>query len=212
MARKRIEAMASFISISDRVVDIGCDHAYLAIYLAQNQLCQKVIASDIHKNALDNAKRNIEIAQLDKKISTILSDGFTNIVEEVDTAVISGMGTSTILHIIKETHPKNIKKWILQSNNDLYFLRCSMERLGFYLNKEEIVYEKGHYYVIGLYTLSGKRLSLRERLFGLYDEKNFSYYETLKQKLLFIVHKKGKNFFLKKIKLSFQLWLLKKYL
>lgn len=211
MARLRIEAIASFISKEDKVIDIGCDHAYLAIHLVRNKMCQKVVASDIHENALKSAKKNIQSAGLEKEIPTYLADGFLTIHEDVDTAVLSGMGASTILHILKEK-PVGIKKLVLQSNNDLYFLRCSLEKIGFYLNQEQVVFEKGHYYVIGLYTLHGKRLSKREKRFGLYDKKNNLYYQYLNQKLHFLVPKKGKKSILEKIKMYFEIWLLKKYL
>lgn len=212
MARLRIEAMASFISFEEKVVDIGCDHAYLAIYLMQNEMCQKVLATDIHENALLQAKKNIRKVGLEKKIPTLLSDGFTNITEDVDTAVISGMGTSTILHIIRDTQPKGIKKYILQANNDLYLLRTSLEKLGYFLEQERIVYEKGHYYVIGLYTLSGKRLTLREKYFGKYDVKQISYYKDMHQNLSFIYKQLRFKEMKKKVKIYIQLQLLKKYL
>ena len=47
---------ASFIEKNDSVLDLGCDHGYLAIYLKKNNLCKNVIASDISSNALDIAK------------------------------------------------------------------------------------------------------------------------------------------------------------
>lgn len=212
MVRLRIEALAKFISKEDKVVDIGCDHAYLAIHLMQNEMCKKVVASDIHANALLSAKKNIQNAHLDKKIPTILSDGFSNIDVEVDTAVISGMGASTILHIIKNTNPKGIKKYVLQSNNDLYRLRSSLEEMGYFLNEEKVVFEKGHYYVIGLYTLHGKKLSIREKLFGIYAQENMEYYRYLEETLRFLLKKVGHHTIKGKFKIFIQLVLLKKYL
>ena len=47
----RLKTVASFINQDDKVVDIGCDHAYLSIYLIKNKFCKKVIASDINENA-----------------------------------------------------------------------------------------------------------------------------------------------------------------
>ena len=77
MINKKLKAIASFINTQDTVVDIGCDHAYLAIYLKENKLCKNVYASDINENALNIAKTNIQEHNLD--IETILSDGFKNI-------------------------------------------------------------------------------------------------------------------------------------
>ena len=56
MINKKLKAIASFINKHDTVIDIGCDHAYLAIYLKENKLCKNVYASDINQNALNIAK------------------------------------------------------------------------------------------------------------------------------------------------------------
>ena len=60
------------------------------------------IATDINKNALELAKKNIEKYDLTDKIVTKLTNGLTSIdIENSDNIVISGMGTHTILEILK---------------------------------------------------------------------------------------------------------------
>ncbi|HAB65802.1 MAG TPA: SAM-dependent methyltransferase, partial [Firmicutes bacterium] len=114
---KRLLAITSFIEKKDKAADIGCDHGLLSIYLKENNLIKNIIASDINQNALNNAIKNIEAKKL--KIKTILSDGIKNInTDNLNTLIISGMGTSTILHILTiPTKLKNINKIIIQSNN-----------------------------------------------------------------------------------------------
>ena len=60
MISLKLKAIAFFIDKNDRVVDVGCDHAYLDIYLVKNGLCKNIIASDINENALNIAKNNIQ--------------------------------------------------------------------------------------------------------------------------------------------------------
>ena len=98
MNSERIQALARNIFKDDIVVDIGCDHGYLSIYLKEFGLCKEVYASDISKQALNSARNNFKKHKLD--IKTYVSDGFDSIPEYFNTAVISGMGTSTILNII----------------------------------------------------------------------------------------------------------------
>ena len=57
MINLKLKTIASFIEKEDVVLDTCCDHAYLAIYLKQNQLCKEVYASDINENALNQAKK-----------------------------------------------------------------------------------------------------------------------------------------------------------
>lgn len=213
MTPLRIKTITSFIEKEDRVVDIGCDHAYLAIDLVKSKKCQRVVASDIHEKALNSAIKNIEKEHLEKEIPTILSDGLENIDQkEIDTIVIAGMGTSTILHILKKVEKDKIKKMVLQSNNDLYHLRKQTKKMGYYLQEEKVIYEKGHYYNIGKYTKEKRRLKKFELYFGLYDKKNMDYYRSLQKEYQKINTKITYKHFKKKINLFYKLHLLKKYL
>ena len=150
MMNKKLMAIASFIEKEDTVLDTCSDHAYLAIYLKQNHLCKEVYASDINPNALNVAKKNIENAKV--KITTYLSDGFYNIENEaIDTAVIAGVGTNTVLDILKGA-PKNIQKFIISSNNHLDILRRFLYKQKLYIQKEIAVYDRHKYYVVLLVT------------------------------------------------------------
>ena len=56
---KRLNAVATLVDIGVRVIDVGCDHAYLDIFLTQNN-DNNCIATDINENALNGAKYNIK--------------------------------------------------------------------------------------------------------------------------------------------------------
>lgn len=213
MKSLRLRTIASFVSYGDSVIDIGCDHAYLPIYLVENKICAKAIATDIHAQALLHAENNIAKHGLSHKITTILSDGLDCVSQiNSDTIILAGMGTSTILHILKKVSKKYIKKLIIQSNNDLYLLRTSLLKKGYYLEEEKVIFEKGHYYVIGCYTLKFHFLSLRERLFGKYKKENLSYYQFLLDEYNLIYTQIHRVYCLKKIKTFLKMKLLKKYL
>ena len=47
---KRLECIASFVNDDMSLVDVGCDHALLDIYLCQVKKNIKIIASDINEN------------------------------------------------------------------------------------------------------------------------------------------------------------------
>ena len=144
---KRLSAIADMVSQNDNIIDIGCDHALLDIYLTNKGI--NCTASDINKNALDIAKKNIEKHGLKNKINIVQSDGLENInIKKNDVLVISGMGASTIEHILSNNKLKLIDKIIIQSNNDLYELRKMMIQKHFYIVDEKIIYEKDKYYVI----------------------------------------------------------------
>ena len=56
MLSERLKLIASLIGKGERVADIGTDHAYLPIYLRQNRISERVIASDIGEKPLKSAK------------------------------------------------------------------------------------------------------------------------------------------------------------
>jgi len=183
MNSKRLLAIASFIEKDDTLVDVGCDHAYLDIYLVKNNLCRKVIASDISEGALSQARINIKKYKLSKKIDVVLSNGLDNIdCSKLNTIVISGMGTQTILNILKSDKIKNIKKIIIQSNNNLTELRIAMSKKGYTIEREVAVFENNKFYCIILFKPNKKRLSLSDILIGKYNADNLYYYKHLYEK------------------------------
>lgn len=179
MINKKLKAIASFINTQDTVVDIGCDHAYLAIYLKENKLCKNVYASDINENALNIAKHNIKEHNLD--IETILSDGFKNIANtNIDTAVISGMGTNSILDIIRYA-PQNINKYILCSHNNLDILRKKLYEHKLYIESEIAIYEHKKYYVIMLVTKNYQKENRLSLKYGRSNDKEYLSYLLKKE-------------------------------
>ena len=92
----RLKKIAKYVDDFSNIVDIGCDHGLLDIYLVQTNKNIKVIASDVNENALNNAINNIKKYNLDSKITTILSNGLDNIdTTNIDTMIIAGMGSHT---------------------------------------------------------------------------------------------------------------------
>ena len=125
---KRLETVASFIDKKDKsVIDIGCDHGLLSIFLAEKYQKLNIIASDVNDNALESARRNVSKYKLEDRIDIRLGSGLSVIKESdhIDTIVIAGMGANTIIGFLKyyQDKLKNIKKIIIRSNTDLYFLR-----------------------------------------------------------------------------------------
>ena len=96
----RLKRITDFIPSDSYILDVGCDHALLDIYLALNRNNVKLIASDINENPLKIAKENIKKYNLEDEITLEKADGVSKINDEVDTVVIAGMGTSTINDII----------------------------------------------------------------------------------------------------------------
>ena len=59
MFSKRLLEIASLVPVHSTVVDVGCDHALLDIYLTLHRNCN-CTASDINENCLKSARENIK--------------------------------------------------------------------------------------------------------------------------------------------------------
>lgn len=171
MNSKRILALLSFINKEDLVVDVGCDHAYLSKNLEKRN--QKSIACDIVKEIIEERKK-----ENSKLIKYYVSDGLKDIDEEFSYPVISGMGTSSILKILKLSK-LNFDKCLISSNNDNKTLREEMNKLGFRVQNEIVIKQKNKYYNIIMFE-KGKYNYTKEELYlginhldkKLYNEKN----------------------------------------
>lgn len=162
---KRLASIASNIDKEDKVVDIGCDHGYLSIYLKAVNGNKVVIATDINENALNMAKKNINKNSI--LIETRLGNGLDVIKHnEVDTIIISGMGGNTILNILKKNKLKYIKKIVIQSNTDIPLIRKYINKLGYTIKNEQLIIDKNIYYIIITFTKGKHKYTKNELYFG----------------------------------------------
>lgn len=125
----------------NKIADIGTDHAYIPIYLLENNLAKQVIASDIKKGPADIAKENIKKHNLN--IDIRIGDGLSVLEkDEVDTVIIAGMGGQLISEIINSRQDISRScNLILQPMNAQYELRKYLIDNNFTITNEDIAIE-----------------------------------------------------------------------
>ena len=169
------------------VIDVGCDHALLDIYLTKEKNL-RCIATDISPNVIKQAKENIKKYQLQNKIQVIQTDGLINVpISKQDTIILAGMGTSTILDILKTYHQDN--PIIICSHKNLFQLRKEMHKKGYFIFKEEAIFEKNHWYVVIVFKKGKQKYSHIDYLIGPLAKNNSIYLEYLYQKSQIIIKK-----------------------
>lgn len=181
------------VAPNSRVIDVGCDHGLLDVYLSLNKNCS-CVATDINVNALSNAIKNIKKYHLEDKIQTVVSDGLKDVtVLKKDTVVIAGMGTHTIMGIVRDVVCDTL---IIQSNNDLELLRFYITRLGYYIDKEKVVYERGQYYVIIRFIKGRLQYDEIDYILGPIlrkDRFNCDYFQYLYDQCEYVLHNLPNN-------------------
>lgn len=193
---KRLKTIADLIPDNSRVIDVGCDHAYLSIYLSREKNC-RCIASDVNENALENAKNNKR--KYNSDIEIVLTDGLNGIdISNDDYIIIAGMGTTTICNILKDKKLSN--NIIISSNNQLYELRKFVVELGYYISEEIFVEDYGKKYVIIKFIKGIKKYSKKELEYGPIVSKDINYLSYELTKLLSISSNIDNSNFLTKLK------------
>ncbi len=167
---ERLLRISAHISNNTKVIDIGCDHGLLGIYLALNRVNMRIVLSDIKEKPLQMAKKNIIKYHLEDKINLIQADGLAVVPDNIDTIVISGMGAITMINILQKINDyPSIKKIVLYPNNDFSYVRENMNKLGFKIISEEIIKDNGKYYLIISYQ---KGEEIIDNYFGKLDLDN----------------------------------------
>ena len=178
MISKRLNVIASLVD-SNKIIDIGCDHALLDIYLTNKGI--NCVAIDNKETVLDKAKENIKKNNLLDKIKIICSNGLENYnVLGNENVIIAGMGTNTILNIIQNKEFNKINTLIIQSNNNLYELRKKICKLGYYIDKEIVIFDKKYYNIIR-FKKGFKKYSYFDYYFGL--DMNYEYKKYINNKI-----------------------------
>lgn len=132
-----------------RTADVGCDHGYISIYLAEKDISSSCIAMDVRKGPLSGAAANIKEQGFEDRIQTRLSDGLKELKKgEVDTVVIAGMGGDLMKRIITDSDIASlgIKAGVLQPQSELCEFRSFLRESGYHIAEERIVFEDGKYY------------------------------------------------------------------
>lgn len=139
----RLLTIASLVDDGVKVFDVGCDHGLLSSYLALHN--HEVVATDISLDSVSKTKANFK--KYGVKAIVYQKDGLEGLdINHNDTIIIAGMGTSTILKILKNhALPDTL---IIQSNNNHDILRKEICKLGYYMDIEKIYKDKYLYVII----------------------------------------------------------------
>lgn len=139
MITPRLKSILDIVE-TKTIADIGTDHAYIPIRLAEDGRIKKAIACDKNEGPIKIAKDNIKKYNLEKIIDARCGDGLKPLFKnEVETIIIAGMGGKLICNIIEDSLDiAKDSELILQPMNAQYELRKRLEELNFEIVKESL--------------------------------------------------------------------------
>ena len=147
----RLKAVAKMITPGIPVADIGCDHAYLPIWLVKEDISPYVIACDINAGPIERAKENIGDAELSEKIDVRQGDGLSSITPgEVRSVVMAGMGGKLMIRILTEGEEVlgEVSEIIMEPQSDVALVRHFLQDNGFRIISENMVSEDDKFYPV----------------------------------------------------------------
>ncbi len=146
---RRLKACADLVREGKSLADVGCDHGYVPVYLAENDIIESAVASDINEKPLMSCRALVNEHALNGKIKCVLSDGLINVSkDDIDDILIAGMGGELIADILSKcpyvkekhlilnpmTHPELARKWLYEN--------------GFEIENDIVVADSKHHYSV----------------------------------------------------------------
>lgn len=148
---ERLQSLVAMVSPGKCVVDVGCDHGFVSIYLVQQGISPKVLAMDVRQGPLSRAREHIREYGLEDYIETRLSDGLLECKEEeAQSLVCAGMGGKLMMKILTESESKakSLDELILQPQSELPAFRRFLKESGYRTLDENILCEDGKFYFL----------------------------------------------------------------
>lgn len=169
---KRLQMVADCVTPNSLVADVGCDHAYISIYLVENEIAKRSVALDINEGPLQKAMENVKDAGLSDRISIRLSDGLEKLCPgEANSIVIAGMGGILMVQILSSGLDcvKEAKELILQPQSEAEKVREYLHKLKFSICEENMCIDDGKFYVV-IHAKKEEEVSIVKRSYNKYGE------------------------------------------
>ena len=148
---QRLEKLMSLAGSGLCAADIGTDHGMVPIELVHRGAFDRAVASDVRKGPLAAASAHVRAAGLADRIELRLGDGL-KVLEpgEAEVILISGMGGALMQRILTEGREAALaaRKLVLSPQSEIPKFRSFLQKSGFRIAEEAIVYEDRKFYFL----------------------------------------------------------------
>ncbi len=143
---KRLETCLRYTEGFQRLADIGTDHAMLPIEAVLRGHVVSALAIDNKFGPFLQARTNVKKYQMENRVKVVLGEGLDKVDAETDVVVISGLGGDSIATILENIKTQNIKRFVLQANNNAYKIRAILPKIGYRLLDELVLADQNVIY------------------------------------------------------------------
>lgn len=173
---RRLSLCAKYTDGFMNLADIGTDHALLPIVCVMKGYVSKAQAIDNKRGPFVIAFSNVKKYNQQEKIKVKLSDGISEIDDDTDVVVIAGMGGDLISQILLKDNKKNVKRFILQPNNNPETIRGILKEIEYKVFDELVFEDQKKIYDVIVIEKGRSDLSEDEVTFGPINLKSKPHY------------------------------------
>ena len=165
---ERLTRVSSFVPNGSKVCDVGSDHAYLPVYLIQNNQISCAIAGEVVEGPYLSAKQTVRDYRMEDRIEVRLGDGLKILSkeDEITAVTICGMGGELISRILEAGysggHLNGRERLILQPNVAEHFVREWLMNHSYHIVEETVVEDNHRLYEIIVAEPVGKHIEYTE--------------------------------------------------
>ena len=137
---ERLRMVASMVPPTKTVADIGCDHAYLSVWLLREGIAGFAYACDVREGPLAKAAETIRFFHMQERAKTVLCDGLAGLsAGDAETIVMAGMGGELMTRLLTEGEAcvRAAKCLVLQPQSDREMVRRAVAAAGFVITDEQ---------------------------------------------------------------------------
>ncbi|MBQ8160448.1 MAG: SAM-dependent methyltransferase [Clostridia bacterium] len=176
MIDQRIRMAADLYDPCSLGADIGCDHGLLPCHLLRQGICDRMICADLSEKALQHARSNIHMRDLDSRAIFVCADGFDALRAVPDApgcVSLMGVGGRVARNILlKGADLLRGATLILSVHRDVPLGRQALQEIGYQICEERLCLENGRFYILWKARPGSMQLTQEEMLLGtkLFDE------------------------------------------
>jgi len=163
----RLTLAASLYTPCALGADIGTDHGFLPCYLLEQNICQRMLLSDVSPSALSHAEALVARKRLQNRATLICADGLDALTEPAGCVSITGMGGELMANMLLRGREKlQNAALVLSAHTDLHMVRNAVQEIGYHFVREELCRAAGRYYLVWKAEPGACTLTADERVLG----------------------------------------------
>lgn len=147
----RLEAIVQSLQPCRLLADVGTDHGLVPIAAVQRGVAARAIASDLREAPLRVARRNIERARLEGRVTIARGDGLAELGGRgVDAIVLAGISGELAVRVCSATPDVACaaEQLVLQPNSGVHVVRSWARGAGWHLRDERMIASGGQFFAV----------------------------------------------------------------